>query len=222
VKTVTLTAWNRPDYLRRTVDALSKADTRGYALVAVLDYEFDPECYRIIHGIGFMPKHIITLGTSYGVDFISKHAIETALRFGSTLNVALEDDTLVAPDCLNLVNWWSEQKISGETVLTCFTFSQDRKNHQEVVLTDDFHSSVWCAKSELLRWLLTRWCEIPGWDTSLRNTLRVSGIKCVAPRLSRAANIGEVGIHYNPELFAQHFHGCQMSDGLVRQYFLNT
>jgi hypothetical protein len=126
----------------------------GFALVAVLDYELTRACFRIIHGIGFMPKHLVTLEqrpmaltSSASID------LQTALRFGTGLNVYLEDDTLRSPDLLNLVNWWSEQKISGDS-LTCFTFIRIRKNHQECRVDGRF-SCVGMdseAKSEL-RWL---------------------------------------------------------------------
>lgn len=221
MKTITLVAFKRPELLRRVVDSLQANNTVGYSLVAVLDAGADPECFRIVSDIGFVPKHVVALDVHHGVDYINKHAYETALCFGSELNIAVEEDTPLSPDCLDLVNWWSENVISRHSVLNCFTFSKTKNDLSKVDIVDGdkFNGWVWASRRKLLAHFCGRWNEHGnGWDVSLKKSLRESGIKCVVPALARSGNIGPIGVHYNPALHAQHFEGCVMSDGSVREY----
>jgi hypothetical protein len=221
VKTITLTAWSRPDYLRRTVDALSKNDTRGFSLVAVLDKGFDPACFEILHGIGFMPKHLVCLEQHHGVNYVGKFALQTALQFGTGLNVYLEEDNLASPDLLTLVNWWAEQPISGFSILSGFRFGYELPQGAAVKLNGRFMQWGWTAKPGVLNAVLNDWMNDGDvWDSSCRATCARHNWQIAQPVLSRVNHIGrDKGTYYTPERYDAEFNSkFGVSDGSERNY----
>lgn len=221
MKTVTITAWNRPEYLRQTIDALAKNDTRGFSLVAVLDKGFDPACYDILHGVGFMPKHIVCLDHHHGINHVGKLAIETALQFGSELNTYLEDDNPASPDLLSLVNWWSTQPISGFSILSGFRFGYELPQSAGVRLHSHFMQWGWSAKPGVLRAMAAEWMnDGKVWDSSCRATCTRHNWLVAQPVLSRVHHIGrDHGTYYTPERYDAEFHSkFSLSDGSDRDY----
>lgn len=210
MKTVTIVAWKRPAYLLRVVDGLRKNNVTGYSLVGVLDAGYDKACQAILASIDFLPKLIIELPTNMGADHANRAGYETALRLGSKLNVALEDDTVPSPDCLDVVNWW--EKHVGTGVLCLHTYSRDPKTRPNRLLCSpnlEFNGWGWATRANALTMILRDWTKhAPGWDNSTRQTLRNGLANITQPELSRILNIGrEGGTHYTPELFDAHFGG---------------
>lgn len=224
MKTITLTAWKRPHYLKEVIESLKANNTAGWSLIATLDQGHAPECYDLLHGIGFMPKHIVCLDTHHGAHYTNKHGFEVALGFGSTVNFAIEEDTVLAPDCLDLVDWWqrgADPAARGSRILNCFSSSRTTKYPELVGNSPRFHAWGWAAWRPEMEMIINQWCAYdPGWDISINSLCRDRGWAIIQPALSRMKNIGrEDGAHYSPKVFDEHFGGTVCSDGKWRKYF---
>lgn len=232
MKTITLVAHRRPEYLKQVIESLCANDTRGWSLVAALDFDestgdFNKECANLLNGIDFLPKHVDKLCSrlfgepkSFGINHANKWAYRCAINMGSTLNLALEDDTPLTPDCLDMVNWFEKQmKLDEKWVLNCFSHSKD-KSEPSVIERAEFCPWGWATNMVTMKVLLDNWmCNNSGWGHSCLETCRRLDVPTFAPILSRTRNIGKHGgVHYTPELYDEHFSGHVMSDGTCLDY----
>ena len=223
MKTITLVGWKRPRLLEQVIESLRKNNTAGYCLIGLVDAGYDPECYSLLYDIGFMPKHIVRLDQHHGVEYASKRAIDEALKFGTELNFSIEEDTVLSPDCLDLVNWWSRHH---DGIMCAFNYSRSMDKPEAVldpykVGTTEFNAWGWATRAKTLKHLFKYWLEdSPGWDISVRIRCQKAGFRVYQPVLSRVLNIGAEGSHYTPQLFEEHFGGVVASDGTRRNFYL--
>jgi hypothetical protein len=210
---VVLTAWRRPEYLRRVLR--SWAAVTGVRELRSFTVALDPS-----------PRAAEQLGVIESVSAESGLRIEGVLnsrRLGVLVNpvesgtrqlqsdpgitflVMAEEDVLVSDDVLLFMGWASRQLAGLRRVLCACAYSRAAEaDPAEVVLGRYFSSLVWGAWRD-------RWFDVleptwdrdysnGGWDCNLRDNV-LPGRKLLAawPAASRSRHIGEEGgVHARP------------------------
>src|SRR5260221_6365651 len=102
MKTITLIAFNRPEYTREVLESLRTNNTKNYVLFIAIE----PGCEQTIdicRSVDFMPVEILVNPSRRGVNYNNKNIYDLVFDRGSEWNVAIEDDTPLSPDALDLV-----------------------------------------------------------------------------------------------------------------------
>lgn len=211
MNTITICAYNRPAYLDRVLASL------GEAVVACPEFCVD----RIILGIDagglqlsgmslsdrvevlYWPEH---LGVTEHPRRLLQHVF---MELGSTFNLHLEDDTVLAPDAIRLVEWFRSHMPDPAHILSLHSRATELDgivlDPARVKRRDDFGVWGWATTSYVARrYILPYWNHKRvgplGWDYSLTETVKQFGLTVLAPELSRVENIGrEGGAHGTPE-----------------------
>jgi hypothetical protein len=214
---ITVSGYNRPRYLERTLAALAKCDGIRDCRVAVM---LDPcdetnEQADAASYYGFQP-FVMTARAG------CNRAIQAAFQYGfqhmgSEFHVHLEDDTVPTRDCLAWFAWASDAYRSNPAVMNV-------SGYQKI-------SNGRLGECGLRRWFtpwgwgtwLDRWVGLnygwagsePSWDVVVNHAIR-SGRYEVFPTVSRIQNIGaEKGTHVpSAEWHAAHHHVPATADDL--------
>ena len=214
MRTITIAAYRRPEYLQEVLRSLEKA----------LEYcpEFKPD--HIILGIDpggdleveqrdHSPIEIIRWPEHLGVNEHPRRLLQYAfMELGSDFNLHLEDDTVLSPDALRLALWFEKWGYEALT-LSLHSHSRDFENARRVYSTERFGAWGWaCTRHAWTGWLSHYWNykrELPiGWDWSISKLMAVENLHSLAPALSRARNIGrEKGTYQTPEGYDRDFAG---------------
>lgn len=215
---ITLICHNRPDYLKRVLTSIEANVYVGCQLFVVCD-NATPEVKQVINDINWITKSVAH--TNLGINYANRHAYRLATMAGFEYVCAVEDDTPLAPDCLQLVRWFMAKNGS---VLNCFSGSRDESNPNGVIVRPNFCPWVWAFKSDFF-WdvLQAYWMrDHRGWDWSLKAAIEKLGILAMEPVLSRSGNCGrDNGIHYTQEQFDKDFTGHVMSTGRHTDYVIS-
>jgi hypothetical protein len=221
--TVSFVIWNRPHYLRRTLDYWSKV--RGIQ-DAVLEFHCEPGCDE-------------SVGLCESVDFAERLVLVNQERLGHAMNVqksmdcALDrtdyaiqavEDFLPAADLLELHAWHRDNYRDDVTVLA-LTSGRDVPadggglapvwRSQLIGALSGFHREKWQLLSARWPegfsnwwwWVDERWCMTDGWDV-------------LFPALSRAEDIGEFGSTPLPEPWdVMQARSCFIPDPPPQEYY---
>ena len=215
MKSITLVACNRPAYTQQVLDSIKANDRYGYHLFIAVE----PGCQEVVDlckRVDFMPTTVIENPTKLGINYNQKSAYERAFFDGSEFNVALEDDTVLAPDALDLANWfhalpWRDRYL----LMNLFNTSKTAERPSEVEKTDAMCPWGWCfTRKQWNHWLCPNWMsDARGWDFSIVEMMRRLNFKSLTPIVSRTRNIGrEGGANHTPELHDIAFKGLVMND----------
>jgi hypothetical protein len=222
VKTITLTVFNRPDYTRQVIEALRANNTEGYRLlIAAEEREAATvaECLKV----DFMPVQIFYNFSHLGIKWTAKRIYDIAFHLSSEFNVAIEDDIPLAPDALDLANWFFEHpRRSDYFTLNLFNGSRDFARPLDMVEMDAMCPWGYCFTRKTYReFIEPNWmCDERGWDFSMCEIMRALRLKSLAPVLSRSRNIGRLGGTFcTPELYDRSFTGQIASDGSFGKAF---
>jgi len=236
--TVTICAYDRPDYLLQVLESLHAAMELcpefqiNRILLGIdhggMDNEVLVQDSRVLEVIRW-PQH---LGVSEHPRRLLQHVF---MELRSDFNLHLEDDTVLAPDALRLVEWFRSLMPDPAHILSLHS-------HVLPLHPDDPHTEVWrpdpalvkprdtfgvwgwattayVARRYILPWWNHRREEPIGWDWSLTDTVRRHGLKVLSPALSRVRNIGrDGGVHATPETWdADHKDELCANDSDMRQ-----
>lgn len=225
MRTITLCAYRRPDYLSQVLDSLQ------VARVFAPEYEIS----RVVIGIDGggeesvreiaernaerspFKTEVISWPRHLGVSEHPRRLLQYAYtELNSEFNLHLEDDTVLSPDALRLCAWYEQQITSGERsfhLLCLHSLSRSYDRADCVRLRHDFGAWGWAADHmQWWNWLAPYWNhrreEPLGFDWSLTDTIQQRGLKVVSPVLSRVRNIGrEGGEHQTPEGYDRDMEG---------------
>lgn len=224
MKTITVVAWRRPNYLREVLDSIIAAKPAGWSLIVTLDEGFDSKCLDMAFNCtAEIPTSIIALKSRAGINFANRNAYEAALRMGSTLNLALEDDTPIAPDCLRMLEWLDvNAKPRAALLVNCFSQSKTGTPQSgDIRVVNTFSPWGWAfnrqAYEDIIRpaWMTSQ----RGWDISLNEHYQKHNLAAFEPLMSRVRNIGrEGGVHFSPKLYDQLLADFIVSDGSQTDY----
>jgi hypothetical protein len=209
-KTLTMTAYNRPEYLRQTLEQLRKNDFTDWshikfgiepgnvevARVAESAREFIYAFIRINNGVlGVKNNPFMTLKSVFR---------PMKKKVTSNLNIYLEDDVLFSPDITRLANWYGD--LSNKNDYLCMGFF--RKDTLEDVggVKVEHNPKMFSALGLVItdyqwdNYFAPNWHKDPrGWDWSMKGFMESSGLGMLVPMVSRSYHIGrENATHYVP------------------------
>ena len=207
VNTITICAYNRPGYLQQVLESLH------VALRLCPEFQVERIFIGVDHGgltnpmefpgynleIVYWPEHL-------GVTEHPRRLLQYVfIERGSAFNLHLEDDTVLAPDAIRLVEWFRSLIPDPAHILSLHSRSTHYCNPKGVITRPDFGVWGWAttsyvARKYILPWWNHRRTEPLGWDHSLTDVIVRHNLKVLSPLLSRVENIGrEGGAHQTPE-----------------------
>jgi hypothetical protein len=207
-RTVTICAYNRPIYLDQVIGslrrALSLASWRPDKIVVGVDPggQWQNDVVNIAAQAP-APVEVIVWPEHLGVSEAPRRLLQYVFsELESAFNLHLEDDTVISPDALNLVDWYERNLDAfwarGLLCLTLHSPSSTHENKDVVYRRSDF--GVWGWAMDFFRWrgYLSQWWnhrryEPLGWDYSATDMLHRCNLQVAAPALSRVCNIGREG-----------------------------
>lgn len=233
MRTITVAAYNRPDYLRKVLMSLYDAigwsefapctvvigidpggDMQEAVTGEVTDFCVDVTLDRWCHAeIIRWPEHL-------GVSEHPRRLLQYVFaELYSTFNVHLEDDTVLSPDALKLALWYEQgasrddQQRDRVLALSLHSASKGGENPSVLRYRRDFGVWGWCC-THLAWWLwfshYWNYKRTPpyGFDWSVSRMMAEQDLVCLSPALSRVTNIGrEGGTHQTPEGFDEEMKG---------------
>lgn len=220
MKTLSMTVFNRPDYLERTLESLSKNDLRNYDLFYIGIEPVNEKCFKIVEQINFIPTEIILNERVLGVRRNPFNLLSKLFDEGSEFNVYLEDDVLLSPDAFMLADFhYSHFKNKEDTYLLCSFYNYLNKElfEKSKVFAYDNMVSIGFSlfRESWEKWIKPYWFDDNisravkikglGWDWSLRAVMKKFKLKTLSPCLPRSFHIGEKGTFCNPKVQAKIF-----------------
>lgn len=215
---IMMTAWRRPQYLRRTLESWTKV--RGVQDVATFHIALDPsdrsdDMLKVIGEFG--PRLPITVHINEQRYGVSENPVESGTDVfirNPYVNfiVMAEEDLVVSDDVLEYMEWSSAYFSTGHSVLCVCAHSPDDPSPDadpsDVVVQQRFRVWVWGTWRD-------RWFEVlePSWDRNYssgtaddpscgfdynidRRVMPQGGYVAALPLASRSQNIGQFeGVH---------------------------
>jgi hypothetical protein len=223
MKTISLVACNRLHYLVQTVECLKRNNVDGYTLFLGVE-PVDQTVVEYCRKLDFMPVHLTVNPARLGVAWNPRATIGRAFKSGSEFNVAIEDDLLLAPDALDLTNWFCGLNDPGYFSLNLCNYRSDPSFPSEVEESSHFIPLGWAVTRVVWQTLIEpEWmCDARGWDFSVNKVLGCHATrKVLQPKLARSNHNGrEGGEHCSAEFHDRTFRHLSMSDGSKRDYHL--
>lgn len=125
------------------------------------------------------------------------HAASVAMAMGSTLNLYLEDDYLITPDTLTLVDQWDASRHDG--ILCLRRWHGDQQFDKAAIASPASNGLLGCGfawRSDLWEEVRSGWFHLAQmWDISLAAHLADRHIHQWRPLVNRSHGIGINGTH---------------------------
>jgi len=215
---VTVSAYNRPTYLRQTLVALTRCDgvDRSRIIVIIDASDHTDEQVDICRRLDL---HHGTLQPRAGCN----KAIRTAFVYGfmgdSDYHVHLEDDTVPSRDALSWFAWARDRYRDDPTVLNVSGYQRVSNGQvNQSGLRRWFTPWGWATWRDRWDQLAAGWIhdESISWDVVINHALRAGRYEAF-PTVSRIQNIGaERGVHVpSPEWHAANHHVPETADDLM-------
>lgn len=215
---ITISGYNRPAYLARTCDALSRCvGVAGCRVVVLLDpCDETPDCAEIADRHGW-ESHVFVAHAG------CNDAIYTAMRFGfesmqSHYHLHLEDDTVPTRDALLWFSWARDKYRNDPNVFTVSGYQHTSNGRPDRCGTRRWFTPWgWATWGDRWHGMRDRWTERdgPSWDVIVNYGIR--GTRWEAfPAVSRIQNIGaEKGTHvFDAEWHAANHHVPETADDI--------
>jgi hypothetical protein len=208
MRTITVIAYRRPDYLAQSLQALLENDLSSWDQVLVqIDPGF-PEVGMQAREFSSIFKNRVANYLVHenlwrmGVSNNPRKAINYVFGLGSDFNVSVEDDCLLSPDALDLALWFEKH---GKDYLF---LNLSSKNIAPGLFDDlEEHPGMmgafgWaCTRQSWFKIIEPTWNgkirEPYGWDWSLTYQCVVHELITLFPTVSRTFNIGKFGGMYD-------------------------
>lgn len=227
---VAFTAYNRPGYMRDTLESWSKVRGIGDT---TLFFRVDPspvtdEMVAVCETAAeFAEKvQVIVNDDHYGALGNPWHAFTTGFSESNFVIVA-EDDSVVGTDTLEYFRWCDQQFRKDPRVLSVCAFRADSPDDPQ---TDGVRVLPYFAPTIWGTWY-DRWCDYlaPDWDFDYRykgwdwriteHWLGQRGFRNVVPDFARSQHIGrEQGTHCTAEMFDSLLSRCYCPDLMEQNY----
>ena len=196
-KVITMTAYRRPDYTRKVLDALSRCQGIDEYQVLLHLEPGCPEVLDVIHNSRFAQLTLVENADRLGCGPNTFSALHHGFQLADFV-IHLEDDTVPTPDCLRYFEWARRTYQEDRDVFSVTSYSKVQATPEQ------YHTAVrhrwytpWGWGTWIDRWneMAENWSNQPvTWDLAL-NHLRGERFE-VHPLLARTQNIGaEMGEH---------------------------
>ena len=203
MKTITLACKDRPDYTLKVLNSLKEQNKKldDYKLYI----NIDPGCREVVdicNSVNFIETDIKIFqldetNIRKRIDKNTYDVMERTFSDGSDFNLYLEDDVIMSPDILDIMDWYAGQDLTNIALL-CLCNLWDRTNQPD----ENLVYKVRCAcgwgfitsKFQFEKYCKPAWITKPSWDKAVANYIRTfEGIYNLVPQLSRTSNIGAKG-----------------------------
>lgn len=225
MKTITLVAYNRLHYLVPMIESLKRNNLDGYTLFIGVEPD-NSSVVDYCRTLDFMPTEVTINSTRLGVAWNPFATISRAFDSGSDFNVALEEDIVLAPDAIDLANWFLSLKSDQYFCLGFLNYKSNPVLANAVEETDFFTPLGYCVTAKIWKnWIKPAWMsDERGWDFSVTSLLaRNPSFKTLHPALARSNHIGrEGGEHCTTEFHDRTFEHLALSDGCSRNYQISN
>lgn len=212
-KELVFTAFNRPEYLRQTIDSWNNVRTLSQwnATFFIEPSEKEDEIAEIAMGLN------TTVTTYYNPDRLGVlinpwNALNNAFLNGADFVVLAEDDIIVSQDILEYFEFTSLEYETSYDVLAINAFSDMGGGKPgDMIETRAFSPLIWGTWHN--RWeqhLRDSWDKdystgLPdgsqaGWDWNINRILQNEQMRIIKPLQSRSSHIGLFGTHMTPDL----------------------
>lgn len=206
VRTLSLTAYNRPDYLRQTVDALNGCEALDQFERVFVSIDASDQQDAVLSAVNRLKlSTIVYVHTEHlGLNANIKFALQQAFA-GSQFNVHLEDDIVLSPDALRFVLWAAPQV----PVVELFSRRVGEADPGSCSFHPHFNPWGWaCAAEVFKRFIEPDWelrlKQVPTWDLALHSVMAANCLQALRPHLSRSKHIGRTGTTQMEAYFDQH------------------
>ena len=235
MKTITITAHNRPQYLKQVLESLKQNDLRGYDKLYCALEPGCPENVELCKKIDFIQKEIVVNSTKLGVRINPFNILSHVFDLGSDFNVYLEDDSILSPDAFTLANFYQKHPMSRTSLCMCFyNYNSDETKPEKIVVASDFVALGFAlTRSQWKEYFQKYWNDeefrkeqkidmggIGGWDWCIRAVMKCFHLYPYAPAFNRSMHIGREGTHCDAQTHDRMFGDKKYNLKKVRKFEL--
>tara|TARA_R110000824_G_scaffold25322_5_gene88246 strand:+ start:160 stop:900 length:741 start_codon:yes stop_codon:yes gene_type:complete len=213
MKTISITAYDRPQYFVRLLETLVKNNLDGWHIVVGLEPSPQKsEQLRLIEK--YIPQaevihNEIKLGVSGNPFSLLTYVFE---ELNSEINIYLEEDLIISPDVCQLAEWYNKLEdgsmclclcnigkievddINDNGPHSCMFYANPEMTHSASGV--GFSALGLLIKSNQWKCFSDNWHNnTSGWDWSIVNYVKLERRKILMPYKTRADHIGEWGTH---------------------------
>lgn len=205
MKTISMTAYNRPDYLKRTLTDLSKNTTGDWHFFISVDPSNKTDEIRKVLDLDYGFSTVtIEINKQRKDHRRNQHdAIDMAFSAGSKFNLHFDDDLFISPDALDLANYY--EKTFKDAPLTfgsygLFNYASDASKPDRLIKREKTFTGLgWCTfKDNWEQLFTTNWFNDNyskmfghyGWDWNIAGLYTVNNISEIFPAFSRTNHAG--------------------------------
>ena len=203
-KIITMSVYNRPDYTRQVMEALTKCEGIGEYQIIIHADGYNEEVRDVVMSFEKLKWSYFENGQRLGCS----ENIMNAVRHGFELSdyvIHVEDDIVLAPSALRWFEWAGEKFKDNKDIFDISSFRKEQTKEE------DFYSyaiwrwftpwgwATWKDRFEVMDRIYKApnsgkcWDEVCNFEASLDKFE-------VIPRLARSRNIGERnGTHHTPQ-----------------------
>lgn len=220
VRTLTMTLFNRPQYLRKVLAALSQCvGVERYHIIFCIEPGC-PEVEALARGVRFAATRIVVNPEVLSCPVNVFQALSLAF-LDTDYNIHLEDDLLLAKDALLFFEYCRERYAGDPRVLsvTAYNHQPSPSSHWHRLAFRPWYTPwAWATWRDRFEGLKDQWdfsYQHGNWDHNINSRLRGERME-VYPILARAQNIGLEGVHVPSAEWGRVFHYNEHWAGKVK------
>lgn len=205
MRTITITAYKRPLYLKEMLKSLlpqiKGSDFKVYFAVE----PGNQEVLDICQNFNYENKIVIANPVKLGVRENPFQILKKVFNDGSDFNIYLEDDIVLSPDAIKAGEAYFDKQDKSKVFCFCLYHHESFKlnvklPNNEIWLHDHFAPLGWCCtKEQWTNYFEPFWhTHANGWDWSIVENAKERNLKIYVCALSRSHHIGRFGgTHYS-------------------------
>ena len=224
MRTITITAYQRPAYFERLLSSLTENDLTGWEIWIFLEPSSSVDSFRrqCEQQLGGMTWHLIVNQKRLGVSQNPYQALSRVFSEGSEYNLYLEEDLELSPDTTALAAWYAQHVRSDEICMNLLAggcFSRGILSHpdhpNQLVSAPMFNSlGMVLTKQQWQTHFEPHWFDFPfglsapnglqmfGWDCAIYAYLLANpSLNTLQPLCARSRHLGKHGGEYCDEDF---------------------
>jgi len=239
MKTISMTAFNRPAYLKQTLAGLAANNPKEWHIFISIDPSaVTPEIVSICKAAKGFTSVTLNVNATRKDHRRNQHdAIAMAFTAGSTFNLHLDDDLFIGSDALSLASFY--ERAFSTVPLTfgsygLFNYASDPAKPQSIITRKGTFTGLgWCIFPEnWTRYFAPHWFDdtyakrvwnvlTSGWDWNIHGFFREHGIAECFPALSRTNHAGrENGTCCGHDFYDKTFATLPLSTCNEKDFFL--
>jgi hypothetical protein len=235
LRTITITAWKRPHYLRKALECLHQNVLTAPPGKPVTDWKLYcflepgcPETVKVCEEFAWNNKVIVVNRRKLGVRENPYTALSRVFNDDSKMNIYLEEDIVISRDATKLVEWfWDQTRTNQERWLSLNFLAYDSNPKDPVGLVESkrFNAlGMAITKPAWERWFKPNWHNdarskaiygktYHGWDWAITSMMaHEKPLTTLTPVFSRSNHIGrDNGVHATPSFHDQTFEGLPIN-----------